>query len=87
MHSYRVELKPSARRELEHLPNKIIARVTRRLEALTPNPRPPGCKKLKGGDNEWRVRVGDYRVVYTIDDQEFLLSVTRIRHRSEVYER
>jgi mRNA interferase RelE/StbE len=85
--NYRVEVKPSARKELEHLSNKIIARITRCLEALTFNPRPPGCKKLKGGDNEWRVRVGDYRVVYTINDQEFLLSVTRIRHRSEVYDR
>ena len=86
MPSYTVELKPSARKELEHLSNQIIGRITRRLEALTSNPRPPDCKKLKGGDKEWRVRVGDYRVVYTIDDQKLLVSVTRIRHRGEVYE-
>ena len=46
-----------------------------------------GCKKLRGGNDEWRVRVGDYRVVYTINDTELLVEVTRIRHRSEVYER
>jgi mRNA interferase RelE/StbE len=55
------------------------------LEKLASNPRPPGCKKLKGGDKEWRIRVGDYRVVYTIDDANSLVEVTRIRHRSEVY--
>jgi mRNA interferase RelE/StbE len=57
------------------------------LENLAANPRPPGCKKLKGGDKEWRIRVGDYRVVYVIDDALLLVEVTRIRHRSEVYER
>jgi len=60
-------------------------RIFPSLESLAANPRPPGCKKLKGGDNEWRIRVGDYRVVYTIDDGKFLVEVTRIRHRSEVY--
>jgi len=84
--SYRVEVKPSARKELERLSNQVIARITRRLEALASNPRPPGCKKLKGGDKDWRIRVGDYRVVYTIDDQNLLVEATRIRHRSEVYE-
>jgi len=82
-----VEVKPSAKKELERLSHQVIARITRRLEALAGNPRPPGCKKLKGGDNEWRIRVGDYRVVYTIDDQELLVQATRIRHRSEVYDR
>jgi mRNA interferase RelE/StbE len=65
---YRVELKSSARRELERLPNQVIRRLFARLENLAVNPRPPGCKKLKGGTNEWRIRVGDYRAVYTIDD-------------------
>ena len=86
MPSYRVELKLSARKELEHLSNQIIKRIIRKLEALAFNPRPPGCKKLKGGDKEWRLRVGDYRVVYTIDGQKLLVVVTRLRHRGEVYE-
>ena len=86
MASYRIEVKPSARKELARLPAQLIARVVPRLENLSSNPRPPGCKKLKGGDNEWRIRVGDYRVVYTINDAKLLVEVTRIRHRSEVYE-
>ena len=50
-------------------------------------PRPAGCKKLKGFEDQWRVRVGDWRVVYFIDDTARLVSVTRITHRREVYER
>jgi mRNA interferase RelE/StbE len=65
----------------------MIARVLPRLEDLASNPRPPGCKKLWGGYAEWRIRVGNYRVVYTIDDSKLLVEVTRIRHRGEVYER
>jgi mRNA interferase RelE/StbE len=84
---YAVELKPSARKELDGLSDKLIERIFPRLENLASNPRPPGCKKLKGGDNEWRIRVGDYRIVYTINDGKFLVEVMRIRHRSEVYER
>ena len=86
MASYRVEIKPSARKELDRLPDKLIARIVGRLEALASNPRPRGCKKLKGGVHEWRIRVGDYRAVYAIDDKKLLVDVTRIRHRSEVYE-
>lgn len=57
-----------------------------RLERLASAPRPSGCKKLKGGDNEWRIRIGDYRVVYEIDDTAKTVDVTRIAHRREVYE-
>ena len=87
MSSYRVELKPSAQKDMERLPDQMNARIFPRLENLASDPRPPGCKKLKGGDKEWRIRVGDCRVVYTIDDANLLVEVTRIRHRSKVYER
>ena len=86
MAKYSVELKPSARKELEKLPAKLIERIFPKLEALEDEPRPAGCKKLKGGQQEWRIRVGDWRVVYTVDDVKLRVSVTRIRHRSEVYE-
>jgi mRNA-degrading endonuclease RelE of RelBE toxin-antitoxin system len=56
----------------------LIARIGPRLENLAFNPRPPGCKNLQGGDREWRIRVGDYRVVYTIDNERLLVDVTRI---------
>jgi mRNA interferase RelE/StbE len=66
--SYSVEVKPAARKELEALPDNVLARVVRKLEALAETPRPAGCKKLKGYKDQWRVRIGDWRVVYIIDD-------------------
>ncbi len=86
MAKYAVKMKPSAEKELDRLSGELNARIFSRLESLAFDPRPPGCKKLKGGDNEWRLRIGDYRAVYTIDDRKLLVEVTRIRHRSEVYE-
>lgn len=87
MASYHVALTSSADKELKKLSGQLIARVVPRLENLASNPRPPGCKKLKGGDHEWRIRVCEFRVVYTIDDAKLLVEVTRIRHRREAYER
>lgn len=86
MAKYAVEVKPSARKELERLPAKIIERIFPKMEALGSEPRPRGCKKLKGGQLEWRMRVGDYRVVYVIDEAKLRVSIMRVRHRSEVYE-
>jgi mRNA interferase RelE/StbE len=70
MASYDVALTSSAERELKKLSGQLVARIMPRLENLADNPRPSGCKKLRGGDHEWRIRVGDYRLVYTIDDAE-----------------
>jgi mRNA interferase RelE/StbE len=86
VNSYRVALASSAEKELHRLPKKVIARIILRLENMVSVPRPPGCKKLKGGDNEWRIRVGDYRVVYVIDDAARTVDVTRIVHRRDVYQ-
>jgi mRNA interferase RelE/StbE len=86
VNSYAVEVKPPARKELEALPDNVLARVVRKLEALAETPRPTGCKKLKGYKDHWRVRVGDWRVVYIIDDAAKSVSVTRIAHRRDVYE-
>ena len=87
MASYRVALVSSAEKELNGLSDQLTARIIPRLENLASDPRPRGCKKLRGGDREYRIRVGDHRVVYTIDDIKLLVEVTRIRHRSEVYDR
>ena len=87
MGSYSVEVKPPARKELEALPDSVLARVLQKMEALRHAPRPAGCKKLKGYKDQWRVRAGDWRVVYIIDDAAKLVSITRIAHRREVYER
>jgi mRNA interferase RelE/StbE len=83
--SYRVALAASAAKELHGLPAKMVVRIIPRLEHLASTPRPPGCKKLKGGDKEWRIRVADYRIVYVVDDAARTVDVTRIAHRREVY--
>jgi len=83
---YSVEIKPSARKELETLPDNALARAVRKIDSLAHAPRPAGCKKLKGYKDQWRVRVGDWRVVYVIDDAAKLVSVTRVAHRREVDE-
>ncbi|MGB9256885.1 MAG: type II toxin-antitoxin system RelE/ParE family toxin [Candidatus Korobacteraceae bacterium] len=85
MVEYAVEVKPSARKELESLPDSMLARVVQRLESLRRNPKPAGVKKLKGYKDQWRIRVGDWRVLYIIDDEARLVSITRIAHRREVY--
>jgi mRNA interferase RelE/StbE len=86
VNSYHVALASSAEKELHRLPKKAITRIVPRLDQLALTPRPPGCKKLKGGDHEWRIRVGDYRIVYVIDDAARTVDVTRIAHRRDVYE-
>jgi mRNA interferase RelE/StbE len=86
VNSYRVALTSSAEKELHRLPKKAIARIVSRLEQLVSTPRPPDCKKLKGGDKEWRIRVGDHRIVYVVDDAVKTVDVTRIAHRREAYE-
>jgi len=83
--SYAVELKPAARKELESLPDTVLARMILRLESLTDDPRPAGCKKLRGYRDQWH-RIGDWRTVYIINDTARLVSITRIAHRREVYD-
>ena len=86
MSNYRVALTSSADRELRSLPAQIVARIWPRIERLAVVPRPPGCKKLKTGDKQWRIRVGDYRLVYEIEDKAKTVDVTRVAHRREVYD-
>lgn len=84
MASYRLLIKPSAARELEDLPRKDRARIVRRISQLATDPRPPGCEKLSGHD-QYRVRQGDFRVVYSTDDAEPSVLVVKIGHRRDVY--
>ena len=82
---YRVLLERGAEKDLSRLSSEIHDRVIAAIRALANNPRPPGCRKLAGTKNDWRVRVGDYRVVYEIADQNRVVRVNRVRHRREVY--
>jgi mRNA interferase RelE/StbE len=81
---YRVHIKRSAEKELDNLPGRLRSRIAARLLALENDPRPAGVKKLQGED-AYRLRVGDYRVLYTIDDTEMLVTIYAIGHRREVY--
>ena len=85
MDDYHVLFARSARKELEALADSVVSRVLRRVKALANDPRPPGCKKLAVSENLWRIRVGDYRVIYTIDDDAKLVDVVVVRHRSDAY--
>jgi mRNA interferase RelE/StbE len=84
--SYSVVLKSSAQKELDALDDPVFRRIDRKILALAENPRPAGCKKLKGYRDQWRIRIGDWRVVYFIDDSAKRVSITRVAHRREVYE-
>ncbi|MGA7566289.1 MAG: type II toxin-antitoxin system RelE/ParE family toxin [Terriglobales bacterium] len=82
----RSKSRPAAAKELDGLDNALFARIDRKILVLAENPRPPGCKKLRGYKDQWRIRVGDWRVVYIIDDAARRVSVTRVAHRREVYD-
>ena len=86
MAKYTLEIKPSAGKELDALDDALFARIDRKILVLADNPRPPGCKKLRGYKDHWRIRVGDWRVLYVIDDTAKRVSITRVAHRREVYE-
>lgn len=81
---YQVLLPKSVRKQLDRLPDELANRILARLAALETNPRPPDVKKLKGRD-AWRIRVGDYRVIYEIHDRQLVVLVITIGHRREIY--
>jgi mRNA interferase RelE/StbE len=82
---YRVLLERVAEKDLSRLSREMYDRVIVAIQSLAQNPRPAGCRKLTGSKNDWRIRVGDYRVVYEIADAIRIIRVNRVRHRREVY--
>ena len=82
--SYAVEIKRSAEKEMDRLPDNIHKRISNKILSLETNPRPPGNKKLQGEDG-YRLRVGNYRVLYTVDDQTSHVFVYSVAHRREAY--
>jgi len=85
MDEYTIVFARSAREELEDLPSSVALRVLARIEALAREPRPRGCCKLSGSENVWRIRIGDYRVLYAIDDPGRLVDIIAVRHRKDAY--
>jgi mRNA interferase RelE/StbE len=85
--SYRIEVAPAAVRQLRTLDRGAQRRVQAAIELLAGEPRPNGAKKLAGGEGEWRVRTGDYRIVYQIHDNVLLVLVVAVGHRRDLDER
>ena len=85
MADYAVSFRRSAEKDLRRLDASVQTRVIRTVERLAHDPRPDGCKKLQGSDDVWRIRVGDYRVIYTVNDVVLVVAVERVRHRKDVY--
>jgi mRNA interferase RelE/StbE len=83
--TYRIEFRPAAMRELAKLETSTRRRIAATLDPLATTPRPPGVEKLKGRDHRYRVRCGDYRIIYEIDDRVLIILVLRIGHRRQVY--
>lgn len=83
--AYRIEFAPAAARQLRKLDPRARRRIQAAVELLGTDPRPSGAKKLVGGEGERRVRTGDYRVVYEIQDDALVVLVLAIAHRRDVY--
>jgi mRNA interferase RelE/StbE len=84
--SYNVSLKRAAQKEVRALDAIVRVRVIRAVRELANEPRPTGCRKLVDSDNRWRIRVGDYRIIYAVDDVAHTVDVVAVRHRSKAYE-
>jgi mRNA interferase RelE/StbE len=85
MASYRIEWKLSATRELKRPNRSAVPRVVEAVGRLAQNPLPHGCRKLKGSEESYRIRVGDYRVVYEIALEHLMVRIVRVRHRKDAY--
>ncbi len=82
---YEVHLERAAERDLRRLNPEEFRRIMAAIRALAENPRPRGCRKIVGSQNDWRIRVGTRRVIYEIDDAAKVVRVLRVRHRREAY--
>lgn len=84
---YEVYVEKTAENDLKRLPTNIFHRIIPQIRNLAENPRPSGCRKLTGSKNDWRIRIGDYRVLYEIDEKAKAVKIMRVRHRREAYRR
>jgi len=84
MAKYKITIKKSAAKELEDIAKKDLRKIIKRIQSLGQNPRPDGSQKLSGKE-QYRVRPGDYRIVYSIEDQDRIIDIIKIGHRREIY--
>ena len=86
MAKYKIQIKSSAVKELNKLPKKDLKKVVLKIQALSEDPRPSGCEKLSG-DEKYRIRHGNYRIVYAIQDEILVVYVVKIGHRKDIYKK
>lgn len=82
---YKIEWKQSAKKELKKLKKEVIPRIIKAVESLSINPHPTGSRKLQGSEHLYRVRLGDYRIVYSVENKILLIEIIRIGHRKDIY--
>ncbi|KZL50672.1 addiction module antitoxin [Nodularia spumigena CENA596] len=85
--TYQIIITKSIQKQLDNLPNNLKERVYEKIGQLADEPRPNGVVKLKGYENEYRIRIGDYRLRYEIQDQELIILLIQCKHRREVYKK
>jgi len=85
MGNYKIEIKKSATKEIAKLPKNILKRILTKIQSLSNEPRPNGCKKLTA-DEKYRVRVGDHRILYCIEDDKLVVYIVKVGHRKKVYD-
>ena len=84
---YKIVVSKNALKDMTHLPAKINVQISKSIDKLANNPRPLGCKKLKGEkEYMWRIRVGDYRILYTIEEEIKVVDVRKVGHRRNIYD-
>jgi len=82
---YELYIESSAEKDLMRLPKAVFYRVAKKIQNLKENPRPQGCLKIVGSENDWRIRIGDYRVIYELNDIDKALIIMKVKHRKEAY--
>jgi len=87
MASYKLVITKSAQKDIRKLPKPEINRIDKKIKSLRIIPRPFGCEKLKGSKSSYRIRVGDYRIIYTIYDKKLIISVIKVGHRRDIYKK
>jgi mRNA interferase RelE/StbE len=85
--AHRIEVSPSAARQLKKIDRRLLPQIAQKIDSLAGDPRPHGCEKLSGYDNLYRVRVGDYRIVYGVEDRLVVVVVLKVGNRADIYQR
>lgn len=82
---YTIQIRKKALKEIKLIPTPNKEKIIKAINELSNNPRPVGCKKLKGDEELYRIRIGDYRVIYNIEDKIKIVEITRAGHRKDIY--